>query len=67
LFHGRADDHARLGKWLSCHGTAFQNTLQQTGPRSYDKVFPNWFMPMVQRQIGGPAHARTMLSLSRQS
>jgi hypothetical protein len=55
-----------LGKWLFMfHGTAFQNTLQQTGPRSYDKVFStNWFMPMAQRQIGrGQLTLRTMLSL----
>jgi hypothetical protein len=54
------------GKWLLMfHGTAFQNTLQQSGPRSYDKVFStNWFMPMAQRQIGrGQLTLRTMLSL----
>lgn len=55
-----------MGNWLFMfHGTAFQNTLQQTGPRSYDKVFStNWFMPMAQRQIGrGQLTLRTMLSL----
>ncbi len=55
-----------VGKWLFMfHSTAFQNTLQQTGPRSYDKVFStNWFMPMAQRQIGrGQLTLRTMLSL----
>ena len=55
-----------IGNWLFMfHGTAFQNTLQQSGPRSYDKVFStNWFMPMVQRQIGrGQLTLRTMLSL----
>jgi hypothetical protein len=54
------------GKWLLMfHGTAFENTLQQTGPRSYDKVFStNWFMPMAQRQLGrGQLTLRTMLSL----
>jgi hypothetical protein len=55
-----------MGNWLFMfHGTVFQNTLQQTGPRSYDKVFStNWFMPMAQRQIGrGQLTLRTMLSL----
>jgi len=55
-----------IGNWLFMfHGTAFQNTLQQSGPRSYDKVFStNWFMPMAQRQIGrGQLTLRTMLSL----
>ena len=55
-----------MGKWLFMfHGAAFQNTLQQSGPRSYDKVFStNWFMPMAQRQIGrGQLTFRTMLSL----
>jgi len=54
------------GPWLLMfHGTAFQNTLQQTGPRSYDKVFStNWFMPMAQRQLGqGRLTLRSMLSL----
>jgi hypothetical protein len=54
------------GQWLLMfHGTAFQNTLQQTGARSYDKVFStNWFMPMAQRQFGrGQLTLRTMLSL----
>jgi hypothetical protein len=54
------------GQWLLMfHGTAFQNTLQQTGPRSYDKVFStNWFMPMAQRQLGrGRLTLRSMFSL----
>ena len=47
------------------HSEAFLSTLQQSGPRGYDKVFStNWFMPMVQRQIGrGELTFRTMLSL----
>ena len=47
------------------HGAAFLNAMQQTGPRGYDKVFStNWFMPMVQRQIGrGEITLRTMISL----
>ena len=54
------------GSWLFMfHGTVFQNTLQQTGPRSYNKVFStNWFMPMAQRRLGrGQFTLRTMLSL----
>jgi hypothetical protein len=54
------------GKWLFMfHGVAFLSTLQQSGPRGYDKVFStNWFMPMAQRQIGrGQITFRTMLSL----
>ncbi|HEV8490740.1 MAG TPA: hypothetical protein VGR76_00665 [Candidatus Angelobacter sp.] len=54
------------GKWmLMFHGEAFLSTLQQSGPRGYDKVFStNWFMPMAQRQIGrGQLTLRTMLSL----
>jgi hypothetical protein len=54
------------GKWMFMfHGEAFLSALQQSGPRGYDKVFStNWFMPMVQRQIGrGELTFRTMLSL----
>jgi hypothetical protein len=54
------------GKWMFMfHGAAFLNALQQSGPRGYDKVFStNWFMPMVQRQIGrGELTLRTMISL----
>ncbi len=54
------------GAWmLMFHGEAFLNTLQQSGPRGYDKVFStNWFMPMAQRQLGrGELTLRTMLSL----
>jgi hypothetical protein len=53
-------------RWMFMfHGVAFLNALQQSGPRGYDKVFStNWFMPMVQRQIGhGEFTLRTMLSL----
>ena len=54
------------GQWMFMfHGAAFLNAMQQTGPRGYDKVFStNWFMPMVQRQIGrGEITLRTMISL----
>ena len=54
------------GKWLFMfHGVAFLSSLQQSGPRGYDKVFStNWFMPMAQRQLGhGELTLRTMLSL----
>ncbi len=54
------------GKWtLMFHGEAFVNGMQQSGPRGADKVFStNWFMPMVQRQLGpGTLTARVMLSL----
>ena len=53
------------GKWmLMFHGEAFLNVLQQSGPRGSDKVFStNWFMPMVQRQLGpGTFTTRVMLS-----
>ena len=54
------------GEWMFMfHGEAFLSALQQSGPRGYDKVFStNWFMPMVQRQIGrGEITLRTMISL----
>jgi len=54
------------GQWMFMfHGEAFLSTLQQSGPRGYDKVFStNWFMPMAQRQIGrGQLTLRTMISL----
>src|SRR5579864_8661984 len=54
------------GKWMFMfHGEAFLSALQQSGPRGYDKLFStNWFMPMVQRQIGrGELTFRTMFSL----
>jgi hypothetical protein len=55
------------GNWsLMFHGSAFINTLQQSGPRGYDKVFStNWFMPMAQRKIAGSGTLtlRTMFSL----
>jgi len=53
------------GSWtLMFHGVVFLNVLQQTGPRSADKVFStNWLMPMAQRRLGpGTFTARTMLS-----
>ena len=53
------------GKWMMMfHGEAFLNVLQQTGPRGSDKgLSTNWFMPMVQRQLGaGTFTVRTMLS-----
>jgi hypothetical protein len=53
------------GKWmLMFHSEAFLNAVQQSGPRGSDKVFStNWFMPMVQRQLGpGTFTARVMLS-----
>ena len=54
------------GKWmLMFHGVAFVNSLQQSGPRGYDKIFStNWLMPMAQRELGrGTFTARAMLSL----
>ena len=54
------------GKWrLMFHGQAFINELQQSGPRGADKFFStNWFMPMVQRDLGpGQLTLRTMISL----
>jgi hypothetical protein len=54
------------GKWtFMFHGAAFLSTMQQSGPRGYDKIFStNWFMPMAQRQIGrGQLTLRTMISL----
>lgn len=49
---------------LMFHGEAFLNGLQQSGARGSDKVFStNWFMPMVQRQLGpGTFTARVMVS-----
>jgi hypothetical protein len=54
------------GNWmLMFHGEAFLNVTQQSGPRGADKIFStNWFMPMVQRQVGpGQLTLRTMISL----
>ncbi len=54
------------GNWmLMLHGQAMIAEQQQTGPRGHDKLFSaNWFMPMVQRDIGhGQLTLRTMLSL----
>ena len=54
------------GQWMFMfHGEAFLSTLQQSGPRGYDKVFStNWFMPMAQRQIRrGQLTLRMMISL----
>jgi hypothetical protein len=55
-----------FGNWrLMFHGEAFVNELQQSGPRGADKFFStNWFMPMVQRDLGpGQLTLRTMISL----
>lgn len=51
--------------WFMFHGAAFVNFEQQSGPRGDDKVFSdNWFMPMVQRDVGpGRLTLRTMISL----
>jgi hypothetical protein len=51
--------------WFMFHGAAFLSFQQQSGPRGYDKTFStNWFMPMVQRELGpGQLTLRTMLSL----
>ena len=57
---------AKKGRWdLMLHGVVFLNTVQQGGPRGYDKVFStNWFMPMAQRSLGnGTLTLRAMLSL----
>ena len=54
------------GAWtLMFHGTAFLNSIQQTGPRGADKVFStSWLMPMAQRSLGpGTLTARAMFSL----
>lgn len=53
------------GDWmLMFHGAIFLNDLQQSGPRSADKLFAaNWFMPMAQRELWkGTLTLRTMLS-----
>jgi hypothetical protein len=55
-----------IGKWnLMFHANGFINAEQQSGPRGYDKVFStNWFMPMVQRELGaGTFTLRFMASL----
>jgi len=54
------------GNWMFMfHGVGFLNSIQQSGPRGFDKAFStNWLMPMAQRQLGpGTFTARTMLSL----
>jgi hypothetical protein len=54
------------GDWmLMFHANAFITDEQQTSQRGGDKFFStNWFMPMVQRQLGpGVLTLRTMLSL----
>jgi hypothetical protein len=50
---------------LMFHANAFITDEQQTSQRGGDKFFStNWFMPMVQRQLGpGVLTLRTMLSL----
>jgi hypothetical protein len=56
----------RKGNWtLMFHGEVFLNARQQSGPRGADKLFStNWFMPMVQRELGpGTFTTRVMLSL----
>jgi len=58
--------HRSLGNWgLMFHGNAFLVNTQQSGPRGGDKFFaPNWFMPMVSRDMGRQTVMfRTMLSL----
>jgi hypothetical protein len=55
-----------FGAWtLMFHGTAFLNSIQQSGPRGADKVFStSWLMPMAQRSLGpGTLTARAMFSL----
>lgn len=54
------------GNWLLMfHGVGFLNSIQQSGPRGFDKTFAtNWLMPMAQRELGpGTLTARVMLSL----
>jgi hypothetical protein len=54
------------GAWtLMFHGSAFLNSIQQSGPRGADKVFStSWLMPMAQRSLGpGAFTARAMFSL----
>src|SRR5215475_5958132 len=53
------------GWMIMFHANAFIIDVQQTSPRGGDKFFStNWFMPMVQRQLGhGYLTLRTMLSL----
>jgi hypothetical protein len=54
------------GAWqFMLHGSAFINSIQQSGPRGGDKVFStSWLMPMAQRSLGpGTFTARAMLSL----
>jgi hypothetical protein len=57
---------AQRGAWtLMFHGSAFLNSIQQSGPRGADKVFStSWMMPMAQRSLGpGTLTARAMFSL----
>jgi hypothetical protein len=57
---------SQRGAWqFMFHGTAFINSIQQSGPRGGDKVFStSWLMPMAQRSLGrGTFTARAMLSL----
>ena len=54
------------GNWmLMFHANAFLVDTQQTSPRGGDKFFStNWFMPMVERELGpGQLTLRTMFSL----
>jgi hypothetical protein len=54
-----------LGGWkVMFHGTAFLQSIQQSGPRGGDKVFStNWIMPMLTRKSGRHSLAlRAMLS-----
>ena len=45
---------SQRGAWqLMFHGSAFINSIQQSGPRGGDKVFStSWLMPMAQRSLG---------------
>jgi len=54
------------GDWaFMLHGVAFLNTIQQSGPRSADKIFStNWVMGMAQHRLGpGQLTLRAMISL----
>jgi hypothetical protein len=56
---------SKAGWMLMFHGEVFLNELQQSGPRSGDKLFStNWLMPMAQRSFGrGQLTIRAMFSL----
>jgi hypothetical protein len=56
---------AMKGNWmLMFHGVAFLNSIQQSGPRGFDKIFAtNWLMPMAQKELGpGTLTLRGMFS-----